>query len=158
MRPTSLNQPLGDDDSTAFGDIIGDEEAMDHYEMLRNKDLRKEVSDLLDVLDEREQKMINSRFGLNGHKTKTLEEVGEKFGRSRASASANCRISRCGNPAATWARRSVPRRNWWFEFGLGRVETGCAASVANRFIFWGGRIRDGWGALNGVLLRNCCMI
>jgi RNA polymerase primary sigma factor len=83
IRPTSLDQPLGDEDSTALGDIIGDEEAQDPYEMLRDKDLRDEVGGLLDVLDDRERKIINSRFGLDGQRTKTLEEVGVKFGVTR---------------------------------------------------------------------------
>jgi RNA polymerase primary sigma factor len=38
---------------------------------------------LLDVLDDRERKIINSRFGLDGQRTKTLEEVGVKFGVTR---------------------------------------------------------------------------
>jgi len=83
IRPTSLDQPIGDDDSTEFGEIVGDEEADDPFETLRDKDLREEVGDLLDILDERERKIINSRFGLDGHKPKTLEEVGEKFGVTR---------------------------------------------------------------------------
>ena len=47
IRPTSLDQPINDEDSTALGDIIGDEEAMNPYEILRDKDLRDEVGDLL---------------------------------------------------------------------------------------------------------------
>ncbi len=83
IRPASLDAPIGDDDSTEFGEIVGDAEAMDPFEMLRDKDLRDEVGDLLDVLDDRERKIINSRFGLDGQKPKTLEEVGEKFGVTR---------------------------------------------------------------------------
>jgi RNA polymerase primary sigma factor len=78
-----LDAPISDDDSTEFGEIVGDEEADDPFETLRDKDLREEVGDLLDILDERERKIINSRFGLDGHKPKTLEEVGEKFGVTR---------------------------------------------------------------------------
>ena len=83
IRPTSLDQPLNEEDSTSLGDIIGDEEASDPYEVLRDKDLCGEVGDLLGVLDDRERKIINSRFGLDGQKLKTLEEVGEKFGVTR---------------------------------------------------------------------------
>jgi RNA polymerase primary sigma factor len=83
IRPTSLDQPLNDDDATALGDIIGDEEGLDPYEMLRDKDLHGEVGDLLAVLDDRERKIINSRFGLDGQRSKTLEEVGAKFGVTR---------------------------------------------------------------------------
>ena len=83
VRPASLDQPIGDDDSTEGGEIVGDEEADDPFETLRDKDLHEEVGELLDVLDERERRIINSRFGLDGQKPKTLEEVGEKFGVTR---------------------------------------------------------------------------
>ena len=83
IRPASLDAPISDDDSTEFGEIVGDEEAQTPFEMLRDKNLRNEVGDLLDVLDERERKIIDSRFGLNGGKPKTLEEVGKKFGVTR---------------------------------------------------------------------------
>jgi DNA-directed RNA polymerase sigma subunit (sigma70/sigma32) len=43
----------------------------------------REVSDLLEVLDDREHKIIFQRFGLDGGKPKTLEEVGKKFGVTR---------------------------------------------------------------------------
>lgn len=83
VRPTSLDAPIGEDDSTEFGEIVGDMEAQDPFEMLRDKDLRDEVGDLLELLDDRERRIINSRFGLDGSKPKTLEEVGEKFGVTR---------------------------------------------------------------------------
>jgi len=83
VRPASLDQPIGDDESTEFGDLVGDMEADDPFETLRDKDLREEVGDLMDVLDDRERRIINSRFGLDGHKPKTLEQVGEKFGVTR---------------------------------------------------------------------------
>jgi RNA polymerase primary sigma factor len=104
IRPTSLDQPLNDEDSTALGDIIGDEEAQDPYEMLRDKDLRDEVGDLLAVLDERERKIINSRFGLDGQKTKTLEEVGVKFGVTRE------RIRQLQNIALRKLRRALHKK------------------------------------------------
>lgn len=83
VRPTSLDAPIGEDDSTEFGEIVGDMEAQDPFELLRDKDLRDEVGDLLELLDDRERRIINSRFGLDGSKPKTLEEVGEKFGVTR---------------------------------------------------------------------------
>ena len=79
IRPTSLDQQIGDDETTRFGDLVGDEGAQDPFEMLRDKDLRDEVGGLLDALDDRERRIINSRFGLDGKKPKTLEEVGVKF-------------------------------------------------------------------------------
>ena len=37
----------------------------------------------MDVLDERESRIIDARFGLSGVTPKTLEEVGREFGVSR---------------------------------------------------------------------------
>src|SRR5258708_40209427 len=82
-RPTSLDAQIGDDDSIEFGEIVGDEDAQTPFELLRDKNLRDEVSDLLEVLDDRERKIILLRFGLDGGKPKTLEDVGKKFGVTR---------------------------------------------------------------------------
>ncbi len=71
------------DDSTEFNKLVGDEDAQTPFELLRDKNLRDEVSDLLEVLDDRERKIILQRFGLDGGNPKTLEEVGQKFGLTR---------------------------------------------------------------------------
>jgi len=83
IRPASLDAPVGDDDSPEFGESIGDEQAQTPFEFLRDKNLRDEVDGLLDVLDDREKKIISQRFGLDGGKPKTLENVGEDFGVTR---------------------------------------------------------------------------
>ncbi len=67
------------DDSIEFGEIVGDEDARAPFALLRGKNRRDELSDLLEVLDDRERKIIFQRFGLDGSKPKTLEEVGKKF-------------------------------------------------------------------------------
>src|SRR2546425_3862210 len=61
IRPASLDAPISDDDSTEFGEIVGDEEAQTPFELLRDKNLRNEVGGLLDVLDDREKKIILDR-------------------------------------------------------------------------------------------------
>ncbi len=104
IRPASLDAPIGDDDSTEFGEIVGDAEAMDPFEMLRDKDLRDEVGDLLGVLDDRERNIINSRFGLDGQKPKTLEEVGVRFGVTRE------RIRQLQNIALHKMRRALSKK------------------------------------------------
>jgi RNA polymerase primary sigma factor len=82
-RPTSLDAPISDDDSAEFGEIVGDEEAQTPFALLRDKNLCDELRDLLKVLDGRERKIIFQRFGLDGGKPKTLEEVGKQFGVTR---------------------------------------------------------------------------
>ena len=79
IRPASLDAPVGDDDSTEFGELVGDQAAVDPFEHLSDKNMQDEMGDLLGQLDEREKKIINARFGLDGSEPITLEEVGEKF-------------------------------------------------------------------------------
>ena len=104
IRPASLDAPISDDDSTEFGEIVGDLEALTPFEQLRDQNLRDEVGDLLGVLDDREKKIIFSRFGLDGGKAKTLEEVGKKFGVTRE------RIRQLQNIALMKLRRALQKK------------------------------------------------
>ncbi len=70
------------DDSTESVDIVGTKDPQTPFALLSEQNLR----DLLEVLDERERKIIFQRFGLDGGKPKTLEEVGNA-GYSRCLAS-----------------------------------------------------------------------
>ena len=85
-------------------EIVGDEEAQTPFELLRDKNLRNEVGGLLDVLDDREKKIIFQRFGLDGGKPKTLEEVGKKFGVTRE------RIRQLQNIALSKLRRALAKK------------------------------------------------
>ena len=104
IRPASLDAPISDDDTTEFGEIVGDEEALTPFEHLRDQNLRDEVADLISVLDDREKKIIFSRFGLDGGKPKTLEEVGRKFGVTRE------RIRQLQNIALMKLRRALQKK------------------------------------------------
>jgi RNA polymerase primary sigma factor len=104
IRPASLDAPIGDDDSTEFGETIGDEDAQTPFELLRDKNLRHEVGDVLEVLDKREKKIIFQRFGLDGGKPKTLEDVGKNFGVTRE------RIRQLQNIALVKLRRALSQK------------------------------------------------
>jgi RNA polymerase primary sigma factor len=104
VRPASLDAKINADDDTAFGDLVSDERAEDPFAALRDKDLREEVGDLLDVLDPRERKIIAFRFGLGGGKERTLEEVGRKFGVTRE------RIRQLQNIALLKMRKALRKR------------------------------------------------
>ena len=110
IRPASLDAPISDDDTTEFGEIVGDEEALTPFEHLRDQNLRDEVADLIAVLDDREKKIIFSRFGLDGGKPKTLEEVGRKFGVTRE------RIRQLQNIALMKLRRALQKKEKPSEF------------------------------------------
>ena len=104
IRPASLDAPMNDDDGTEFGEIVGDDGAVDPSENLSDKNMQEEIADLLGVLDDRERKIINSRFGLDGGSARTLEEVGAKFGVTRE------RIRQLQNIALAKLRRALRKR------------------------------------------------
>ena len=104
IRPASLNAPITDDDSTEFAEVIGDDEAQTPFELLRDKNLRSEMDGLIEVLDAREKKIISHRFGLDGGKPKTLEDVGRDFGVTRE------RIRQLQNIALAKLRRALSKR------------------------------------------------
>ena len=104
IRPASLDAPIGDDDSTEFGEVIGDEEAQTPFEFLRDKNLLGEVEGLIALLDAREKKIISQRFGLDGGKPKTLEDVGKNFGVTRE------RIRQLQNIALAKLRRALSKK------------------------------------------------
>ena len=104
IRPASLDAPISEDDSTAFGEIVGDEDALTPFELLSDKNMHEEMGDLIAVLDEREKKIIFSRFGLDGGKPRTLEEVGKKFGVTRE------RIRQLQNIALSKLRRALQKK------------------------------------------------
>lgn len=85
MRPASLDAPISDEDPTEFGEHVADENAQTPLEQLSRKNMLKllDAKLLNSVLDERECKIIDARFGLSGQKPRTLEEVGEDFGVTR---------------------------------------------------------------------------
>ncbi|MBK1831272.1 RNA polymerase sigma factor RpoD/SigA [Verrucomicrobiaceae bacterium R5-34] len=103
-RPTSLNAPVHEDDSSEFSDIIGDERAVDPFAALDNKNMHGELDELLEVLDDREHRIIDARFGLDGKKPMTLEEVGVEFGVTRE------RIRQLQNIALDKMRKALHRK------------------------------------------------
>jgi RNA polymerase primary sigma factor len=105
QRPTSLDSQINDGESTEYGEIIADERAEDPLDALTDKNLQGEIGGLLDVLDERERRIIDERFGLTGKKALTLEEVGREFGVTRE------RIRQLQNSALTKMRRALRKKD-----------------------------------------------
>ncbi len=83
QKTTSLETPIGDEDDSQLGDFIEDTKQMSPYEMTSQRLLRENIEEVLSALSEREAKVLEMRFGLNGQKPMTLEEVGREFGVTR---------------------------------------------------------------------------
>lgn len=104
VRPTSLDAPVGDDDGTEFGELVGDENSATPFEELRSKTLLRDINSMISELDMREAEIIRMRFGLDGNKARTLEEVGEMFNITRE------RVRQLQNMALSRMRKILQER------------------------------------------------
>jgi RNA polymerase primary sigma factor len=81
--PASLERPIGDDEDSVLGDLMEDPRAESPLEVTIENVRRDSVRRALDTLPRREREVIEMRFGLAGHRPRTLEEVGHAFGITR---------------------------------------------------------------------------
>ena len=73
----------GEDEDSTLGEFIEDEESATPEESAANQLLKEQVQSVLSTLSDREQKIVKMRFGLDGGKSHTLEEVGQEFAVTR---------------------------------------------------------------------------
>ena len=83
LEPVSLETPIGEEDDSHLGDFIEDKESESPVDYTTRQLLKEELYSILDELNEREEKVIRLRYGLDDHCPKTLEEVGKVFGVTR---------------------------------------------------------------------------
>ena len=83
QQPISLQSPVGDGDDAHFGDFIEDKSAENPSEMTAYSMLKERLRLVLHTLTEREQKVLDLRFGLSDGYPRTLEEVGKQFSVTR---------------------------------------------------------------------------
>jgi RNA polymerase primary sigma factor len=75
----SLEGPVGDDDSSALGDFIEDEDAPSPMDAAAREMLREQIVHALASLSDRERDVLELRFGLKDGREHTLEEVSRFF-------------------------------------------------------------------------------
>ena len=83
LDPVSLETPIGEEDDSHLGDFIEDKEAVSPDEYATRQLLKDEINSVLQLLTERERKVLQLRFGLIDGRTRTLEEVGKEFNVTR---------------------------------------------------------------------------
>ena len=83
QRCTSLDVPVGEDADTVLGDYVPSKRRESTEGYLDRLTLQSELIDMLDMLTPREEEVIRKRFGLDGQRSKTLEEVGAEFNLTR---------------------------------------------------------------------------
>ncbi|OGM81800.1 RNA polymerase sigma factor RpoD [Candidatus Woesebacteria bacterium RIFOXYB1_FULL_40_26] len=80
---TSLEAPVGEDQESFLGDFIPDESQLSPVDQASKQLLKDHLEEVLSTLSDREARVLKLRFGLEGNKQMTLEEVGRVFGVTR---------------------------------------------------------------------------
>ncbi len=83
QHPVSLEKPIGEEEESELGDFVQDDAAESPFDTASLSLRREDIERALHSLPERERKVIELRFGLNGEPPCTLEEVGRAFGVTR---------------------------------------------------------------------------
>ncbi len=83
-EPISLEAPIGNEDDGKFGDFVEDKKSVAPIEFMLKNDLKHQIDDVLDQLNERERAVVRMRFGLlNDESDRTLEEIGKELNVTR---------------------------------------------------------------------------
>jgi RNA polymerase primary sigma factor len=101
VRPSSLDAPVGDNDNTELGELVCDENEPTPFENLRGKTTQQDISNIVAKLEPREMDILRLRFGLDGERPKTLEEVGVCLGVTRE------RVRQLQNTALSKMRKAL---------------------------------------------------
>jgi RNA polymerase primary sigma factor len=81
--PISLDQTIGDDGDSQFGDFIEDSEAAVAMDVVTFSLLQDQLQQVLLTLSAREAGVIRLRFGLVDGRPRTLDEIGQVYGVTR---------------------------------------------------------------------------
>lgn len=82
-RVASIDMSFGPDSDKTLLDTLTDEQATDPCELLQDDDLNASIDSWLSELSEKQREVVTRRFGLRGHESSTLEEVGREIGLTR---------------------------------------------------------------------------
>ena len=83
QEPVSLETPIGEEEDSHLGDFLEDKDAVAPDDAASFILLREQIKEVFTCLTEREQQVLELRFGLKDGKPRTLEEVGQFFSVTR---------------------------------------------------------------------------
>ena len=83
LKTISLHAPIQQGEDGSFEDVISDRNAMMPDRIVGDEESVQRLFALLGELDARERQIIQLRFGLDGRRPKTLEEVSQMIHRTR---------------------------------------------------------------------------
>ena len=81
--PVSLEAPIGEEADSCIGDFIEEQNLPAPEELALSQVMKAQVEEALCTLTDRESRVLRLRFGMEGGRSHTLEEVGREFGVTR---------------------------------------------------------------------------
>ena len=82
-KTSSVDVPLGKDSDSLLIDVVADTETLDPCDFLQNENIKENLLHWMQQLNDRQREVVERRFGLHGHDSSTLEEVGREIGVTR---------------------------------------------------------------------------
>lgn len=83
-EPISLEAPIGNEDDGKFGDFVEDRNSLSPMDHILKDDLKEQIDEVLEQLNDREKAVIRMRFGLmDDESDRTLEEIGKELNVTR---------------------------------------------------------------------------
>ena len=84
LEPVSLESPIGEEDDSHLGDFVEDRDAISPTDYSNREMIRELLNSVMaGCLNEREEKVLRLRYGIDDNKPMTLEEVGKVFNVTR---------------------------------------------------------------------------
>ena len=83
QTPVSLQTPVGDEEDGELGHLVADKELPLPEDAAESVSRTAALKACLDSLDNRQRRMLELRYGLDGGRPRTLEEIGLVFNVTR---------------------------------------------------------------------------
>jgi RNA polymerase sigma factor (sigma-70 family) len=81
--PVSMETPIGDERDSRLEDFVEDKQSIRPDEYTNSRELSLQITKVLKTLSDKEERILQLRFGLADGKIRTLDEVGTILGLTR---------------------------------------------------------------------------
>jgi len=83
LEPVSLESPIGEEDDSHLGDFVEDKDSVSPTDYASREMVKELLCNVMTTLNDREERVLRLRYGIDDNKPRTLEEVGKEFGVTR---------------------------------------------------------------------------
>lgn len=83
LEPVSLESPIGEEDDSHLGDFVEDKDSISPTDYASREMVKELLNNVMNGLNDREERVLRLRYGIDDNRPRTLEEVGKEFGVTR---------------------------------------------------------------------------